>query len=190
MPGLSPWSRHAPAIPPDSWRAWVRLAVWEFWIGTLVCGVLAFSVLLITSAPRRVVTVHDLAGCYAPPPVVQPCERVLYTTGALNAAFTGLCGIVLMAVALWLLWELWSAVEPKPITDDFLKLLHDSFGRDWRSPLTWPWARMLWAYGFTLLGATAAAGVGLLMWTQMSSWEAAAGPTPQVETSQSFRLVK
>ena len=39
--------------------------------------------------------------------------------------------------------------EPKPITDDFLKLLNDSFGRNWRDPRTWPWTRMLWAYGFT-----------------------------------------
>ena len=74
--------------------------------------------------------------------------------GALNVAFNVWCGVLLIAVAAWLLWELWSAVAPKPITDDFLKLLDDSFGRDWRNPRTWPWARLGWAYGFTLVGAT------------------------------------
>ena len=88
------------------------------------------------------------------PPVVQPCERVAYRAGALNVAFNLWCGVLLIAVAAWLLWELWNAVAPKPITDDFLKLLDDSFGRDWRSPRTWPWARMVWAYGFTLVGVT------------------------------------
>ena len=67
---------------------------------------------------------------------------------------------MLIGVAAWFLWELWSAIEPKAITDDFLRLLNDSFGRDWRNPLTWPWARVLWAYGFTVVGATLAAGVG------------------------------
>ena len=59
------------------------------------------------------------------------------------------CGLLLIAVAAWLVWELWSAAAPKPITDDFLKLLEDSFARDWRKPRTWPWARVGWAYGFT-----------------------------------------
>ncbi len=51
-----------------------------------------------------------------------------------------------MGAAAWFLWELWTAAEPKPVTDDFLKLLHESFARNWRDPRTWPWSRMLWAY--------------------------------------------
>ena len=58
------------------------------------------------------------------------------------------------------MWELWSAVAPKPITDDFLQLLNDSFGRNWRDPRTWPWSRVLWAYGFTFVGVLFAAGTG------------------------------
>ncbi len=106
----------------------------------------------------------DLSNCYAPP-VTVPCERIVYRGGALNVAFTSLFGLMLIGVAAWFLWELWSAVEPKPITDDFLRLLNDSFGRDWRNPLTWPWARVLWAYGFTVVGATVTAGVGMMIWT-------------------------
>ena len=52
---------------------------------------------------------------------------------------------------------MWNAAAPRPITDDFLKLLDDSFGRDWRKPRTWPWARLAWAYGFTIVGVTSAA---------------------------------
>jgi hypothetical protein len=44
--------------------------------------------------------------------------------------------VVLIVVAAWLLSDLWSATAPKPITDDFLKLLEDSFARDWRKPRT------------------------------------------------------
>ena len=100
------------------------------------------------------------------------------------------CGLLLIAIAAWLLWELWSAVAPKPITDDFLKLLDDSFGRDWRDPRTWPWARMGWAYGFSLVGVTSAVGIGLLISAMISSSTRAKAPTTHVETSQSFRLVR
>ena len=117
-----------------------------------------FGTRLIATAPDNIVTVFDFTNCYAAPPVVQPCERVAYRAGLLNVAFNVWCGLLLIAVAAWLLWELWSAVAPKPITDDFLKLLDDSFGRNWRSPRTWPWARMGWAYGFTLVGAASALG--------------------------------
>ena len=75
---------------------------------------------------------------------------------------------------------------PKPITDDFLKLLDESFGRDWRKPRTWPWARLGWAYGFTLVGLTSALGLALLLSAAISSSTAPKAPT--VETSQSFRL--
>jgi hypothetical protein len=83
---------------------------------------------------------------------------------------------------------LWSAVEPKPITDDFLRLLNESFGRSWRNPLTWPWARMVWAYGLTALGATVTAGVCVAIWTLVASSQFATAPAGQVETAQSFRL--
>ena len=74
------------------------------------------------------------------------------------------------------------------ITDDFLRLLDDSFGRDWRNPLKWPWARLLWAYGFTVVGATLTAGIGLILWTLLVASRPATAPTVQVETSQSYRL--
>jgi hypothetical protein len=91
------------------------------------------------------------------------------------------------AFAVWLLWELWSAVEPKPLTDDCLRLLNDSFGRDWRNPFKWPWRRVLWAYGFTVVGATVSAGFGLMIWTLVAS-ATVEPPTIHIDTSQSFRL--
>jgi hypothetical protein len=97
---------------------------------------------------------------------------------------------LLIAVAAWLVWELWSAVAPKPITDDFLKLLDDSFGRQWRDPRTWPWTRLGWAYGFTAVGAAVALGVALLLSSVVSPSRLARAPTPHVETSQHFRLVR
>ena len=106
----------------------------------------------------------------------------------MNVVLNVWCGLLLIAVAAWLLWELWSAAAPKPITDDFLKLLHDSFGADWRRPRSWPWARMGWAYGFTLVGAISALGMALLVSTAISSLRPAKAPTVHVETSHSFRL--
>jgi hypothetical protein len=190
MPELSPWRRHALTIPPDSWRAWVRLGVWEFRMGVLVYGALRFGTQLIVTAPENIVTIFDLTNCYAAPPVMQPCERVAYRAGALSVVFNAWCGLLLLAIAAWLLWELWSAVAPKPITDEFLKLLEDSFGRDWRNPRTWPWARLGWAYGFSLAGVTAAVVVGLLISAQMSASTRARAPATRVETSQSFRLIQ
>lgn len=185
-PDTSPWRRRALTIPPDSVRAWVRLAVWEFWMGMIVAGALGVGANVIVTAPRSVVVVRDLSNCYAPSPTDQPCEPVAYQVGTLNAAFTALFGLQLTAVGLWFLWELWSAAQPKPITDDFLKLLHDSFASDWRNPRTWPWARVLWAYGLSLPGATAA----ILIWILFSSSLPAKAPTAHVETSQRFRLVR
>ena len=141
-------------IPPDSWRAWFRLALWEVWMGMLLCLALGLGLQQIAAAPGRVVTFYDFSNCYVAQ-VVLPCERVVYQTGGLNVAFGFMMGLVLLVIAAWLLWELWLAVTPRPIADDFLKMLHDSFARDWRNPLTWPWARLAWAYGFTLLGAGA-----------------------------------
>jgi hypothetical protein len=185
---ISPWNRRSLTIPPNSMNAWVRLAVWELWMGMLVCVTLGLGVLLILTSPDRIVAVSDLTNCYGPPPVAVPCERIVYQGGILNAAFNALCGLMLIGLAAWFLWELWSAVEPKPITDDFLKLLNESFGLDWRNPLKWPWARMLWAYGFTLVGAAVTAGASMMIWTLVSSSDPARPPTIRIDTSQSFRL--
>jgi hypothetical protein len=105
----------------------------------------------------------------------------------LNAAFTALVSLTLIGAAVWMLWELWSAVEPKPITDDFLRLLNDSFGRSWRNPLRWPWARLLWAYGFTCIGAMLTVSAGIGVWTIIAASHPTKALTPAVETSQSFR---
>jgi hypothetical protein len=183
---MNVWNRQPLTIPPDSVRAWVKLAVWEIWMGVLVCMALGFGAQQILSAPHRVVTIYDFTNCYAAP-VVLPCERVAYRGGALNVVFTFMCGVLLLIIAAWLLWELWMAVKPRPIADDFLKLLDESFGRDWRNPRTWPWARMAWAYGFTLVGATSMAGLGLAIWLLASS-SVVRPPTVHVDTSQSFRV--
>ena len=190
IPDLSPWRHHQLTIPPDSLHAWVTLALWEFWMGVLVCAPLGFGTQLIVTAPDSIVTMFDLTGCYSAPPVAQPCERVAFKAGALSVAFNIWCGVLLLAVAAWLLWELWSAVAPKPITDDFLKLLDDSFGRRWRDPRTWPWTRLGWAYGFTAVGATVTLCVVLLFSAVVSSSRLARAPTPHVETSQHFRLIR
>ena len=187
---VSPWRRNALTIPPDSRRAWVTLAVWESWMGMLVYGALRFGTQLIITAPDGIVTVFDFTNCYAAPPIVQPCERVAFRGGALSVMLNAWCGLLLIAVAAWLLWELWSAVAPTPITDDFLKLLDDSFGRDWRKPRTWPWARFVWAYGFSLAGVASAVGIGLLVSAVLSSSTPARAPAVHVETSQSFRLIR
>jgi hypothetical protein len=189
LPEMSPWRRRALTIPPDSVEDWVRLAVWEVWMGMLVCGALAFGTRLIATAPDHIVTVFDFTNCYAAP-IVQPCERVAYKAGMLNVVFNAWCGLLLIAVAAWLLWELWSAVAPKPITDDFLKLLDDSFGRDWRSARTWPWARVGWAYGFTLLGAASAVCMALLVSALIASSISAKAPAVRVDTWQRFRQMR
>jgi hypothetical protein len=186
LPEMSPWRRHALTIPPDSFDAWVRLAVWEGWMGMLVYGALRVAAQLIVTAPDNVITVFDLKNCYAAA-VILPCERVTYQAGALNMALNVWCGMLLIAVAAWLLWELWNAVAPKPITDDFLKLLDDSFGRDWRKPSSWPWARMVWAYGFSLAGVASAVFVGVVISAVISSAVPARAPTARVETSQRVR---
>jgi hypothetical protein len=187
LPDMRPWGRRPLTIPPNSAAAWLQLAVWELWMGMLVCATLGLGVTLILAAPNRIVAVADLSNCYASP-VVLPCERMIYRGGALDAAFTALCGLMLIGVVAWLLWELWSAVEPRPITDDFLRLLNDSFGRDWRNPLKWPWARMLWAYGFTIIGVAATATAGFAIWAMVAAAQPPGTPTVHVETSQSFTL--
>jgi hypothetical protein len=190
LPEMSPWKRLPLTIPPGSVREWVRLIVWEIWMGMLVCGALVSGARLIATAPTNIVTVYDFAGCYAAPPIAQPCERVAHRAGMMNVVFSAWVGLLLIGVALWLLWELWTAVAPKPITDDFLKLLDDSFGRDWRNPRTWPWARIGWAYGFTLVGAMAAVSLALMASAMIASSGAggsARAPAGHIETSQRFR---
>jgi hypothetical protein len=174
-------------VPPDSKRAWLRLVLWEVWMGMLVSTALVFAARLFTTAGAGIITVYDLTNCYAVPPIVQPCERVAYRTGSLGAAFNLWCGVLLVLVAVWLIWELWTAVAPKPITDDFLRLLDDSFGRSWRSLRTWPWARLGWAYGFTLAGAASALAIGWVLSSLASSPRFATPPLPKVETSLRFR---
>ena len=187
QPEMSPWKRRALTIPPASWRDWAGLAVWECWMGMLICGALGFAARLIVTAPASIVTVYDLSNCYAVPPVAPPCERIAYRAGTMNAVLNIWCGLILFVVAAWLLWELWTAVAPKPITDDFLKLLDDSFGRDWRRPRTWPWARAGYAYGFTLLGAATALGLAWMASTAIAAAAPSRAPAARVETSQHFR---
>ena len=153
----------------------------------LVSITAGLGVWLIASSPDRIVAITDFTNCYGPSPVALPCDRMVYRGGALYALFSALCGVQLTAAAGWLLWELWSAIEPKPITDDFLRLLHDSFARDWRKPLTWPWARVAWAYGFTLVGASATVGVCVILWSLVAP-QTAAVPSIRIETSETFRL--
>jgi len=164
----------------------VRLAVWELAMGALVYVALGFGTQLIGAAPHSIITVFDFSNCYAVPPAAPPCERVAYRAGMLNAAMNVWCGLLLGGVAVWIVWDLWSAAAPRPVTDDFLKLLEDSFARDWRRPRTWPWARFSWAYGFTL------AGVAVAFYATLSISSALARATPQptlhIETSERFRL--
>jgi hypothetical protein len=171
VPELSSWKGRGLTIPPDSLRAWIRLAVWQFWMGLVVGGAVIFGVQQITSAPDRIVTVEGLG------------RRV----GGLNALFSVMIGLLLLVVAAWLLWELWMAVKPRPIADDFLKLLHDSFARDWRDPKTWPWARLAWAYGFALLGASLLAAVAFVLWSVAASRPIVKPVRARVHTSQTFK---
>src|SRR5262245_49216975 len=158
-------------------------------MGVLFYVVLGFGTQLIASAPHGIVTVFDFTNCYAAPPVTLPCERVAYRVGSLNAALNAWCGLLLMVVAAWLVCDLWSAAALKPITDDFLKLLEDSFARDWRKPRTWPWTRVAWAYGFALVGVTSAVGMSLLI-SALSTSPPPRVPTVAVETSEQFRVIR
>src|SRR5262245_29201926 len=92
LPEMSPWKPRSLVIPPNSAKAWLRLALWELWMGMLVCGTLGLGIFLILTSSNHVVAVTDLTNCYGPPPIAVPCERMLYRGGALNAAFSALCG--------------------------------------------------------------------------------------------------
>ena len=183
LPDMRPWGRQPLTIPPTSAASWLRLVVWELWMGTLVGGALAAGVLLIVTSPHHIVTVSDLSHCYAPPPVVVPCERTLYRGGLMYVAFSALCGVMLIGVAAWFLWELWSASEPKPITDEFLKLLDFSFGRTWRDPRRWPWARICWAYAFAFVGVAISVGMTIVVWNALPLRHP---PRPSVHVGATF----
>lgn len=180
------WRRRSIVIPPETPEEWLRLVAFEIWMGMLLCLLIAVGTRLIVTAPDRIVAVLDLSQCYAAPPIPMPCERTFYRGGAMNVAFSALSGLVMMVVASWFAWALWNATEPKPITDDFLRLLNDSFGRSWRNPLRWPWARMLWAFGFTTIGAALTAGVAVLFWSAISP-EGRTAPAGRIDTFQSVR---
>jgi hypothetical protein len=158
-------------------------------MGVIVAMTVGFGILFVRLAPARILTRTDLSACYAPPPVSLPCDRLVYVGGVLDAAFTALCGLMLVGVAGWTLCELWQAVEPAPITDDFLRLLNDSFGRDWRNPLKWPWARLLYAYAFACVGAVMTAVIAAALWTAVAASAPPKRPViTHVETSQDYRL--
>jgi L-lactate permease len=108
----------------------------------------------------------------------------------LNVVLNVWCGLLLVAAAAWLLWVLWEAAAPKPITDEFLKLLDDSFGRNWRRPSTWPWVRMRWAYGFTFVGAFLAFCLAAIVSMAVSSHRPTHAMTVRVETSERFRTTR
>jgi hypothetical protein len=185
---VTPWRTRALTFPPRSWSDWLRLAAWELWMGSIVGALLWAGGAMIATSPDRIITAEDLSGCYASPPVVRPCERIVYRTGAMNAAFSVLTGMVMTVAAFWLLWELWVAVAPKPIMDDFLRLLHDSFARNLFDPRTWPWSRVLWAYGFAAVGAAVSASLALAFWSALASATPPKAPVVKVNTSQDFRL--
>jgi hypothetical protein len=189
MNAITPWRMRALTIPPRSLIDWIRLAAWELWMGSLICALCWAGAAMVATSPDRIITAEDLSGCYASPPVVRPCERILYRTGAMNAAYNALTGVVMILAAFWLLWELWDAVAPKPITDDFLRMLSDSFARNWRDPRTWPWSRVGWAYGFALIGAALSVSIAVAIWTMLTSAAPARAPVVKVETSQDYRIM-
>ncbi|MBY0494850.1 MAG: hypothetical protein K2Y23_11600 [Cyanobacteria bacterium] len=184
----TPWRRRSLTIPPASWQDWVHLAVWEMWMGVLISGFLAVGSAMIVTAPDRIVTAEDLSGCYASPPVARPCERIVYRTGLLNTAFSVLFGLMAIVAGVWWVWELWGAVAPKPITDDFLKMLDDSFARNWRDPRTWPWSRVFYAYAFALIGSALAVSAGLGAQRLIADLRPLRPPIIKVNTSEDFRV--
>ena len=178
------WRRRSIVIPPETPEEWLRLAAWQMWMGGMLLVLLYFGMYMIATSPDRVITVTDLSRCYGAPPIPIPCDRV-YHGGILNVAFSAFSGFIMITVAAWFLWELWSVAEPRPIADDFLRMLNESFGRDWRNPLTWPWTRVLWAYGFTAVGAALTTVVVVTLWSLIVQDRKPL--TPSVGTSQSFR---
>jgi hypothetical protein len=187
-PNQAPWWRKRTiVIPPETRDEWVRLVTWELWMGLILFLLVALGTGLLMTSPDRVVLLHDVSQCYATPPVPIPCERTLYR-GLLNVAFSAFSGFMMLAVALWVVWSLWNAAEPAPITDDFLRLLSDSFARDWRNPKTWPWSRVLWAYGFTTVGVALGLIVTMAVSSALASLPSTRRPAAQTETLPIFRV--
>lgn len=180
------WRKRTIVIPPETRDEWVRLVTWELWMGLILFLLVALGMRLIMTSPDRVVPVYDLSQCYAAPPVPVPCERTLHR-GLLNVAFSAFSGFIMLAIASWMMWSLWSTAEPAPIMDDFLRLLSDSFARDWRNPMTWPWSRVLWAYGFTALGVGLGLVAAMAVSAALSSLPSPKRPAAQVETLEIFR---
>jgi hypothetical protein len=177
------WRKRTIVIPPETPDEWVRLIAWQLWMGMTIFLLIVVGLWLMSSASDRIVPVQDLSPCWADPPAPPPCARTLYR-GAMNLMFSAFTGAMMWLVAGGMIWQLWSVAEPHPIADDFLRLLQDSFGRSWRNPSTWPWARVLWAYGFTAAGAAMAAAAAF---TIISLATPPARPvSPDTGTSPSF----
>jgi hypothetical protein len=173
-------------VPPETRDEWVRLVTWQLWIGLILFFLVAVGVRLIATPPVRVVVVNNARACDAMMSAPAPCQRTVYRS-RLGVVFTDVAGVMMLAVAAWLLRSLWGAAEPAPITDDFLGVLKESFGRrTWRDPKTWPWSRLKWAYGFTTVGVT----IGLLLTIALSaairSMPSTRPPAATAETVQIF----
>jgi hypothetical protein len=181
------WRKRTIVIPPETRDEWVRLVTWELWMGFILFLLVAIGTRLVVTAPERVVLLHDVSQCYAAPPVPVPCERTLYR-GLLNVAFSAFSGFMMLAVAVWMVWSLWNVAEPAPITDDFLRLLNDSFGFDWRNPSTWPWSRVAWAYGFTTIGIAIGLAATIGVSSALMSLPSSRRPAPEAEPLQIFRV--
>jgi hypothetical protein len=155
------WRRRTIVAPPETRDEWVRLVAWELWIGLILFFLFAVGIELAATPPDR---------------------------GWFIVALSIVSGMTMLAVAARLLWSLWRAAEPAPITDDFLSLLHESFGRNWRDPRTWPWSRLKWAYGFTTVGVA----MGLLLTIALSeavrSLPSTRRPATEINTLQIFRV--
>ena len=181
------WRKRTIIIPPETRDEWVRLVTWELWMGFILFLLVAIGTRLVVTAPERVVLLHDVSQCYAAPPVPVPCERTLYR-GLLNVVFSAFSGFMMLAVAAWMVWSLWNVAEPAPISDDFLRLLNDSFGFDWRNPRTWPWSRVAWAYGFTTIGIAIGIAATIGVSSALMSLPSSRRPAPEAEPLQIFRV--
>ena len=155
------WRKRTIIVPPETRDEWVRLVAWELWMGLMLFFLVAVGIELAATPPDG---------------------------GWFTIASAMVAGVTMLTVAARVLWSLWGATEPAPITDDFLRLLHESFGRNWRDPTTWPWSRVKWAYGFTTVGVA----IGLLLTLTLSealrSLPSPRRPATQAESLQIFSV--
>src|ERR671923_2715539 len=105
LPDMRPWGRRPLTIPPNSPNAWFQLAIWELWMGMIVCLVCGLGVYLIVTSPTHIFDVPGFTNC-DDLPVPTPCQQTVYRGGVLNAAFIALFGLTLIGVAVWIVWEL------------------------------------------------------------------------------------